>query len=50
MDPRLRDYLKGLLNQAINAGIFSAMWKMPLGKLLIILGILIAIAVGFGLY
>jgi|GEM_PF-6467194 hypothetical protein len=50
MDQRLKNYLQGLLHQAINAGIFAAMWKMPLGKLLIVLGILIAIAVVFGLY
>ena len=50
MDQRLKNYLQGLLQHAIHTGIFAAMWKMPLGKLLIILGILIAIAVIFGLY
>jgi hypothetical protein len=50
MEPRLKQFLQGLLHQAIHSGIFAAMWKMPLSKLLIVLGLLIAIAVAFGLY
>jgi hypothetical protein len=50
MEPRLRNFFQGLLNQAINSGIFAAFWKMPLGMVLAVLAILIAVAVIFGLY
>jgi hypothetical protein len=50
MEPRLRQFLQGLLHQAIHSGIFAAFWKMPLVMVLSVLAILIAVAIYFGLY
>lgn len=43
-------FFQDLLHRALNAGIWAAMWKMPLGTLLIVLALLIAVAAAFGLY
>lgn len=50
MDPRLKNFFQGLLHQAIHSAIFAAFWKMRLGVILLLLGLLIAIAVYFKLY
>ena len=50
MDPRLRDYLRQLLQNAINAAMTSVFWKMLLVWTLIILAVLLGIVFYFGLY
>ena len=50
MTPELRAFFQRLLHQAINAGIQSAFWKMPLVVVLILLAVLIGVAVYFKLY
>ena len=50
MTPELRGFLQRLLHQAINAGIHSTFWKMPLVWILILLAIMIGTAVYFKLY
>jgi len=50
VEPRLKQFLQGLLHHAIRSGIWAAMWKMPLTWVLAAVAILIAVAVIFGLY
>jgi hypothetical protein len=50
MDPRLRDYLRQLLQNAINAAMTSVFWKMSLIWTVVILVVLLAIVFYFGLY
>lgn len=48
MNPR--DFFRDLLHQAINSGIMSMFWKMPLIWTIIIVALLIGIVVYFNLY
>jgi hypothetical protein len=50
MDPRLGDYLRQLLQNAINAAMTSVFWKISLVWTLVILAVLLAVVFYFGLY
>ena len=50
MDSRLKDFIQGLVHHSIRSGIFAAFWKMPLGVVLTLVALLIAVAVYFDLY
>ena len=50
MDPRLGDYLRQLLQTAINAAMTSVFWKISLIWTLVILAVLLAVVFIFGLY
>ena len=50
MDPNLRNFFRQLLNNAINAGINSIFWKMPLLAAIVVVTALIGIVVYFKLY
>jgi hypothetical protein len=50
MDPRLGDYLRQLLQTAINAAMTSVFWKISLIWTLVILAVLLAVVFFFGLY
>ncbi len=50
MDPRLREYLKKLLDRAIHSAIGSLFFKMPWQIVLLLLVIMIGIVIYFGLY
>jgi hypothetical protein len=50
MDPRLREFFRQLMTNAINSGIASIFWKMPLLWTVVIVAILIGLVVYFGFY
>lgn len=50
MTPELRNFFRQLLHQAINSGIQSAFWKLPLVWVLLLVAVLIGVAVYFKLY
>ena len=49
-DPQLQNFIKRLVDQAINAAIHSIFWKMPLVWAIGALAALIAAAVYFQIY
>ena len=50
MDPRLREFFRNLLDNAVNSAIASVFWKMPLVWTLVAIALLIGVIVFFGLY
>ncbi len=50
MDPKLREYLKKLLDYAIHSAIGSLFFKMPWLMVLVLLVIMIGVVIYFGLY
>ncbi len=50
MDSSLREFLKQLLRQAIQALIYTTAWKLPLGVGLLLLAVLIGAAIYWQLY
>lgn len=50
MDSSLREFLKQLVRQAIQALIYTTAWKLPLGIGLILLAALFAAAIYWRLY
>jgi Fe2+ transport system protein B len=50
MDPKLRDWLSRLLNNAINMGVGSLIWRLPTWFLLFLVVGMIALVLYFKLY
>lgn len=50
MDDRAREFFKNLLHQAIHAGVWQMMWRLPTLWLVIALGLMIAAVVYWQLY
>ena len=49
-DPRMRDFFRSLVHQAIHGLMYRTMWGLPMGVSVVLLIVLIAAVAWFGLY
>ena len=49
-DPRMKDFFRGLVHEAIRGLMYRSIWGLPMGVSLVLLVLLIGAVVWFGIY
>lgn len=49
-DPRMKDFFRGLVHEAIRGLMYRSIWGLPMGVSVVLLILLIGAVVWFGIY